>query len=81
MPLNLLSRNFEVEKRANGVCGAGPVNVWGVKCNVTCILHLLISVIRISDIGKSFSDIGKSSHFLISEIRITDIGNSISDIG
>ena len=48
--------------------------VWGVKW--TFILHLPISVIRISDIGKSFSDIGKSSHFPISEIRITDIWNS-----
>ena len=64
--------------------------LWGVKW--TFILHLLISVTRISDIGKSFSDIGKSSHFPISvnhrifryrkfelpmsEIRISDIGKS-----
>ena len=48
--------------------------VWGDK--LTFIQHIPISVIRISDIGKSFSDIGKSPHFPISEIRITDIGNS-----
>ena len=56
------------------VSGAHPNYVWGVKW--TFILHLPISVILISDIGKSFSDIGKSSHFAISEIRITDIVNS-----
>ena len=33
------------------------------------------SVIRNSNVGKSFSDIGKSSHFPILEIPITDIGN------
>ena len=63
-------------------------NVWDVKW--TFILHLPISVIRVSDLGqsiidfgKSFSDIGKSSYFTISvnhlpisEIRITDIWNS-----
>ena len=45
-------------------------------CQMNIILHLPISIIRISDIGKSFSDICKSSYFPISEIRITDIGKS-----
>ena len=48
--------------------------LWGVKWPF--ILHLLISVIWISGIGKSFSDIGKSLHFPISEILISDIGKS-----